>query len=75
MSRRVLEDFADLLDRLELVEAQVATLNKRANESDKHLQSLIAAVERICDTRTGVRTSAPELPFEAELNEAVKRGT
>jgi hypothetical protein len=74
MSRRVLEDFADLLDRLELVEAQVAALNKRSNESDQHLQSLIAAVERICDT-TAAKTPAPELPFEAELNNAVKRGT
>jgi hypothetical protein len=75
MSRRILEDFADLLDRLELVEAQVAALNKRAHESDEHLQSLIAAVERICDTTTGLRTAAPELPFEVELSEAVKRGT
>jgi hypothetical protein len=72
MSRKILEDVADLLDRLELIESQVIALNKRANESDQHLQRLIAAVERLCDT-TGVRTSAPELPFETELNEAVKR--
>ena len=73
MSRKILEDFAGLLDRLELVESQVAALNKRASESDKHLQSLIAAVERLCDSTTA-RPSAPDLPFEAELNDAVKRG-
>jgi hypothetical protein len=73
MSRKILEDFAGLLDRIEFLESQVAALNKRASESDKHLQSLIAAVERLCDS-TASRHSAPDLPFEAELKDAVKRG-
>ena len=61
MSRKILEDVAGLLDRLELVESQVAALNN-------HMQSLIGAVERLCNT------TGRELPFEAELNDAVKRG-
>jgi hypothetical protein len=72
MSRKILEEMANLLDRLDLAESQIAALNKRAAESDKHMQILITAVERLCDT-AGAKTPGIELPFEAELNDALSK--
>lgn len=55
----------------------VTGLSQRAAETDVNLQRLISAVERLCERGPGAAprqdTSLTELPFQKELNDALKR--
>lgn len=57
----------------------VTTLSQRSIETDMNMQRLISAVERLCERGSGATPGARqdssllELPFQKELNEAVKR--
>jgi uncharacterized coiled-coil protein SlyX len=69
----------DTLEKALLSQSTVVTsLSQRAVETDMHLQRLVSAVERLCERGTGNSRQEPsiaELPFQRDLNDAIKRQT
>lgn len=66
----------DSLEKTLLNQSTIVTgLSQRAAETDMNMQRLISAVERLCERGAMPRQDAPvtELPFQKELNEALKR--
>ena len=56
-----------------VVSLRTSKLEKALAEQSVIIATLIAAVERLCETAGGQTNALPSLPFETQLSEAMKR--
>jgi hypothetical protein len=61
---------ADLLRRIEQVEANFASLSEQSSAIGANLQRLIAAIEKLCERPQAQPVAPPVLPFESILDSA-----